>query len=112
LVHARGRGEPGAAAAPLQAEQATSEAGPPKPHWFFVYDVNFLGSHSKVYLYDGDSGSMLVCCRPARSATPSNSRRISLRSTPEITPGRGSRGDRTDIVAIYDTTAGRPSAKS
>ncbi len=43
------------------AEQSFSEKlGAPKPHWFFVYDVNFLGYlDSKVYLFDGDTGSML-----------------------------------------------------
>ena len=36
--------ESAATVAPLQAEQATTEKlGPPKPHWFFIVDVNFLG---------------------------------------------------------------------
>ena len=41
--------------------RATSEKlGAPSPHWFFVYDANFLGYlDSKVYLFDGDTGSML-----------------------------------------------------
>ena len=93
--------------APLQPERATAEKlGPPKPHWFFVYDSNFLGYlDSKVYLFDGDTGSMLGMLSTgmwgnAVEFAPD----FSAIYVPEMYYSRGTRGDRTDIVAIYDTT--------
>jgi methylamine dehydrogenase heavy chain len=95
------------APAPLQAERATAEKlGPPKPHWFFVYDSNFLGYiDSKVYLFDGDTGTMLGMLS---TGTWGNALEFapdfSAIYVPEMYYSRGNRGDRTDIVAIYDTT--------
>ncbi|HET6473105.1 MAG TPA: amine dehydrogenase large subunit, partial [Pseudomonadales bacterium] len=93
--------------APLQPERATAEKlGPPKPHWFFVYDSNFLGYlDSKVYLFDGDTGSMLGMLSTGTWGNAVEfAPNFSAIYVPEMYYSRGSRGDRTDIVAIYDTT--------
>jgi methylamine dehydrogenase heavy chain len=93
--------------APLQPERATAEKlGSPQPHWVFVYDSNFLGYlDSKVYLFDGDTGAMLGMLS---TGTWGNAIELapnfSAIYVPETYYSRGSRGDRTDIVAIYDTT--------
>jgi len=93
--------------APLQPERATAEKlGPPKPHWFFVYDSNFLGYlDSKVYLFDGDAGTMLGMLSTGTWGNAVEfAPNFSAIYVPEMYYSRGSRGDRTDIVAIYDTT--------
>ncbi len=92
--------------APLQPEQTSAETlGPLQPHWLFVNDTNFLGYlDSKVYLFDGDSGAML-----GMLSTGAFSNSIELAPdgstiyVPEIYYSRGSRGERTDIVTLYDT---------
>ena len=43
-----------------RSRRRSEKLGALKPHWFFVYDTNFLGYlDSKVYLFDGDTGTML-----------------------------------------------------
>ena len=98
--------EPAATVAPLQAERTSSaQLGPLQPHWFFAYDTNFLGYlDSKVYLYDGDSGSMLgMLSTGAFGNAVEFAPDFSMIYSPEIYYSRGSRGERTDIVALYDT---------
>jgi len=98
--------EPAAKVAPLQAERTSSaQLGPLQPHWFFAYDTNFLGYlDSKVYLYDGDSGSMLgMLSTGAFGNAVEFAPDFSMIYSPEIYYSRGSRGERTDIVALYDT---------
>ena len=83
----------------------TEKLGALKPHWFFVNDDNFLGYlDSKVYLFDGDSGSMLgMLSTGAWGNAVEFAPDFSAIYVPEMYHSRGSRGDRTDIVAIYDT---------
>jgi methylamine dehydrogenase heavy chain len=98
--------ESATAVAPLQPEQATTEKlGAPKPHWFLVYDTNFLGYlDSKVYLYDGDTGAMLgMLSTGAFGNAVELAPDFSAIYVPEIYYSRGTRGDRTDVVTIYDT---------
>ncbi len=98
--------EPAATVAPLQAEQATSEKlGALKPHWFFVADTNFLGYlDSKEYLYDGDTGAMLgMLSTGAFGNAAEFAPDFSAIYVPEMYYSRGSRGERTDVVTIYDT---------
>ena len=100
--------------APLQAEQSFSEKlGAPAPHWFFVNDVNYVGYlDSKVYLFDGDSGSMLGMLS---TGTWGNAIEFapdfSAIYVPEMYHSRGTRGERTDIVAIYDAKELSPVAE-
>src|SRR5262245_48574336 len=96
----------GVAAAPLQAEQKFTESlGPPGPHWIFVIDVNFTGYlDGKVYLFDADNGAMLgMLSTGAYANTVNFAPDFSAIYVPEIYYSRGTRGERTDIVAIYDT---------
>ncbi len=117
LVAARGSAatEPDAAKiAPLAAEQSFSEKlGTPSPHWFFVNDVNFIGYlDSKVYLFDGDTGSMLGMLS---TGTWGNAVEFAPDASaiyvPEMYHSRGTRGERTDIVAIYDAKELSPIAE-
>jgi methylamine dehydrogenase heavy chain len=101
----------GAAPAPLQAEQARVEKlGPHTPHWFFVYDINFLAEiDSKSYLFDGDTGSMLGMLSTGAWGTAIEfAPDFSAVYVPETYYARGSRGERTDVVTIYDTTELKP----
>ena len=100
--------------APLHAEQSFSEKlGALSPHWFFANDVNYIGYlDSKVYLFDGDSGSMLGMLS---TGTWGNAVEFapdfSAIYVPEMYHSRGTRGERTDIVAIYDAKELRPVAE-
>ena len=116
LVASTSAAEPSAPAKvpPLQPEQASSETlGAPKPHWFFVYDSNFLSYvDSKVYLFDGDTGSMLGMLSTgvfgnATELAPD----FSAIYVPETYYSRGTRGDRADVVTIYDTKELKPSGE-
>ena len=90
----------------LQAEQSFSEKlGAKSPHWFFVMDANYLGYlDTKVYLFDGDTGSMLGMLS---TGTWTNAVEFapdfSAIYVPEMYHGRGTRGERTEVVSIYDT---------
>jgi methylamine dehydrogenase heavy chain len=97
----------GSAAAPLQTERNFAETlGPPSPHWIVVYDVNFAGYlDGKVYLFDADNGAMLGMLSTGAFANAVEfAPEFSAIYVPEIYYSRGTRGERTDIVAIYDTT--------
>jgi methylamine dehydrogenase heavy chain len=94
-------------AEPLQAETYfTEKLGPSTPHWVVVNDLNFIGyMDSKIYVFDGDSGAMLGMLsaggwRGAVELAPDFSEIYS----PETYYERGTRGTRTDVVAVYDTT--------
>jgi len=92
--------------APLQPEQASVEKlSAPSPHWIFVYDINFLGYlDSKVYLFDGDSGSMLgMLSTGAWGNAVEFAPDFSAIYVPEMYYSRGSRGERTEVVTTYDT---------
>ena len=90
----------------LQPEQTSTEKlGPLKPHWIFVNDSNFLGYlDSKIYLFDGDSGSMLgMLSTGAFGNAAEFAPDFSAIYVPEMYYSRGSRGERTEVVSIYDT---------
>jgi methylamine dehydrogenase heavy chain len=97
----------GSGAAPLQAEQKfVEQLGPLMPHWISVYDENFAGYlDGKVYLFDADNGAMLgMLSTGAFGNAVEFAPDFSAIYVPEIYYSRGTRGERTDIVAIYDTT--------
>lgn len=96
-----------ASAQPLEPEQIGVETlGPPSPHWLIANDANFLGyMDSKVYLFDGDSGEMLAMIsaggwRNAVELAPD----LSHIYSPETYYSRLTRGERTDVVTLYDTS--------
>lgn len=78
--------------------------GEPSPHWLIANDANFLGyMDSKVYLFDGDTGRMLGMIsaggyRNAIEVAPDLGRLYS----PETYYTRHTRGERTDVVTLYD----------
>ena len=97
--------------APLLPEQASVEKlGAPSPHWIFVYDVNFLAQiDSKVYLFDGDTGSMLgMLSTGAWGNAIEFAPDLSAIYVPEMYYSRGSRGERTEVVTTYDTKELKP----
>ena len=98
---------PANAAEPLQAESYFTETlGPSTPHWVVVNDMNFIGyMDSKIYLFDGDSGAMLGMLSAGgwRGAVELAADFSEIYS-PETYYERGTRGERTDVITVYDTT--------
>ncbi len=100
-------GVPLYAAEPLQPEVSTVEKlGAPSPHWLLINDMNFLGyMDSKVLLIDTDTGRMLGQMstggyRNAVEIAPDFSHIYS----PETYYPRVTRGDREEVITIYETT--------
>ena len=92
---------------PLQAESYFTETlGPSTPHWVVVNDMNFIGyMDSKIYLFDGDSGAMLgMLSAGGWRGGVELAADFSEIYSPETYYERGTRGKRTDVVAVYDTT--------
>lgn len=92
--------------AELQAEKAGVMQLPakPSPHWVWINDVVFdYMEAGKAYLVDGDSGRFLGLLSTGFNsmvlALPEDYSRI---YSPETYLSRGTRGDRTDIVVVYD----------
>lgn len=89
-------------AEPLSAD----ELPPPGPHWVWVNDMNFFSMpDGQALLVDGDTGRMLGMLSTGNSF---NSILLSkaggLIYSPETYYSRGTRGTRTDVVTLYDTT--------
>lgn len=91
--------------ADIRPETPTVELLPaPHPHWIWVNDVVFPHAEAgKSFLIDGDNGRMLGMLSTGFAfislAIPRDYREI---YSPETYYSRGTRGIRTDIVAIYD----------
>ncbi|MDA1077340.1 MAG: amine dehydrogenase large subunit [Proteobacteria bacterium] len=91
---------------PLEPETISVESlGAHTPHWMVLNDSNFLGyMDSKAYLVDVDSGRTLGMLstggyRGAMEIAPDFSLLYSLETYyPRVT-----RGDRTDVITVYDT---------
>ena len=93
--------------AEIQPETAYIEVLPvkPHPHWVWINDVVFSHAEAgKSFLVDGDSGEMLGMLSTGFAfinlAIPND---YSELYSPETYYSRGSRGERTDIVAVYDS---------
>ena len=76
----------------------------PSPHWMWVNDFVFTHmSDGQAFLVDGDSGTLL-----GQLSTGFGFNRVLVPKSqdvvyaPETYFSRGSRGERTDIVAVYD----------
>ncbi|MFB4204133.1 Aralkylamine dehydrogenase heavy chain [wastewater metagenome] len=104
----------GLANAQLEPEQLSVEELPDaSPHWVFVGDVSFFHMpDSKVVLLNGDAettneaylGMMSTGYNPAIEVAPDGSELYSA----ETYYSRGTRGDREDIVTIFDTHTLKP----
>ena len=93
------------ATASLEAEQIyIQKLTNPQPNWLVVNDPNFLGNmDSKVLLMDAKSGQMLGMLstgawRNAVEVSPNRD----LVYSPETYYSRGTRGEREDVLTIYE----------
>lgn len=102
-------------AAQLKSEQLSVETLPEAlpPHWFWVNDVAF--SHmtdGRAYLIDGDTGRFvgMVSAGFAHGmlALSPDGRRFAL---PATFHARGTRGERTDVITLYDSKDLAPGAE-
>ncbi len=97
----------GPARAELQAEQLSVEALPEKlpPHWVWVNDVAFFNmADGRAYLIDADTGRFAGMVsggygHGTLGLDPRGDRFV----VPATFYSRGSRGDRTDVLTLYDT---------
>jgi len=95
----------GAASAELQVESTSTEKlSNPGPHWMWVSDLMFAAMEGgKAFLVDGDSGQMKGMLSTgyffASALQDSGYKNI---YSPEVYLSRGTRGERTDIIAVYD----------
>jgi methylamine dehydrogenase heavy chain len=93
----------------VSAELAVESAGVAKlpaatPHWVWISDLMFNAMEGgKAFLVDGDSGQMMGMLSTgyffASALQDSDYETI---YSPEVYMSRGTRGERTDIIAIYD----------
>ena len=92
--------------AELAVETPTTRTLPrqPGPHWMWVSDLNFLSMEAgKAFLLDGDSGQVLGMLSTGYFfASAVHSSDSSVIYSPETYLSRGTRGERTDIIAVYD----------
>jgi methylamine dehydrogenase heavy chain len=94
-----------AATAELAVETPTTETlGEASSHWMWVSDLSFAAMEGgKAFLMDGDSGQMMGMLSTgyfyASALQDSDYEHI---YSPETYMSRGTRGERTDIIAIYD----------
>ena len=95
----------GLAADSLEAEQIyVQKLTDPQPNWLVVNDPNFLGNmDSKVLLMDVDSSQMLGTLSTGawRNAVEFSPNR-DLVYSPETYYSRGTRGERVDVITIYE----------
>lgn len=122
--------EPPAQATPAEAPAAAAPSAPrsalepetlrvlqlpsdPSPHRVYVHDVNFDSMiDGRSYVVDGDTGEMLGMLSTGYGGAglvvgPENRALYSI----ETYYSRGSRGDRTDVVTIYDPSTLAPVAE-
>ena len=100
------------ALAELEPETLTTQRLPvePNPHWVWVNDINFYSLlDGKAYLIDGDSGRFLGMLGLGYFHTkilfPADANEI---YTTETYYSRGTRGERTDLIGIYDARDLKP----
>ncbi|MFT4563384.1 MAG: methylamine dehydrogenase heavy chain, partial [Gammaproteobacteria bacterium] len=104
----------GTVGAELQVETPTTATLPaPNAHWMWIGDLNFNAMEAgKAFLVDGDSGQMLGMLSSgyffASALQDSQYKNI---YAPEVYLSRGTRGERTDIIAIYDPKTLEPTAE-
>lgn len=102
-----------AAQVPTDPLTATRLPAASNPHWVWVNDVVFHHmADGKAFLLDGDSGRMLGMLSTGFGfngvVLPKNAAAI---YSPEIYFSRHTRGERTDVVTVYDPRELRPVAE-
>jgi methylamine dehydrogenase heavy chain len=93
-----------AAALPADPIGTVARLSAPSPHWMWINDFVFPHmSDGQALLVDGDSGTFRGLLSTGFGFARINVRRdSSLIYAPETYFSRGTRGDRTDVVSIYD----------
>ncbi|MDP3749562.1 MAG: amine dehydrogenase large subunit [Phenylobacterium sp.] len=93
-------------AAPIEPEELRTETLPAawNPHWIWVNDVSFSRMpDGRAYLIDGDSGRFLGMVSAGYSHTLLQMTPAGAEfAVPSTYYSRGSRGERTDVVTLYD----------
>jgi methylamine dehydrogenase heavy chain len=90
-----------AAEVPVEKIGRVETLGTPSPHWLLVSDLML----NRTALVDLDSGAFLgLLSTGYMSLTAVAPRRGGNLYVPETFYSRGSRGQRTDVVSVYDTT--------
>jgi methylamine dehydrogenase heavy chain len=97
-----------AAEVPVEQPGRVETLGPPAPHWLLVSDI-MLGRSA---LVDLDSGAFLGMLSTGYNAlTAVAPRRGETLYVPETFYSRGSRGERSDVVTVYDARQLAPVAE-
>jgi methylamine dehydrogenase heavy chain len=93
-----------AAALPSEPISVVQKLPAPSPHWMWVNDFVFPHmTDGQAILVDGDSGTFLGLLSTGFGFTRLNLPRDgSIIYSPESYFSRGTRGDRTDVVTLYD----------
>lgn len=83
--------------------------GPPNPHWALI-NAPLYGNFivSQVYLVDGDSASILGMLTTGMISTAAISPDHKRIFTGDTFFSRGTRGTRTDVITIYDSSTLQP----
>ena len=94
------------ATAELAVETPSTKTLPKQPgaHWMWVSDLNFYSMESgRAYLVDGDSAQVMGSLTTGYFwASAVHASDYSVIYSPETYLSRGTRGERVDIIAIYD----------
>ncbi|MFT4583946.1 MAG: methylamine dehydrogenase heavy chain [Gammaproteobacteria bacterium] len=102
------------AVAEIAVETPTTKTlSAPSAHWMWIGDLNFNAMEAgKAFLIDGDSGQMLGMLSTGYffSSALQDSHYKNIYA-PEVYLSRGTRGERTDIIAIYDPKTLEPTAE-
>lgn len=103
------------ARAELQPEELSTETLPEQlpPHWVWVNDVSFFNmADGRAYLIDGDTGRFVAMVSAGYGhATIGLDRRGDRIVVPGTFYSRGSRGDRTDVLTLYEIRSLLPGAE-
>lgn len=85
----------------------------PAPHWVFLYQLTSLGSFapSSVTIFDADSGRILGMLTGGLGSSFAMAPDRSAYYMADTFFSRGSRGERTDVVTIYDGKTLNPSGE-
>jgi len=102
-----------AAQAPPEEGASVAVLPAPAPHWVFLYQQTSLGSFapSSVTIFDGDSHKILGMLTGGLGSSFAIAPDHSAYYMADTFYSRGSRGERTDVVTIYDGKTLNPSGE-
>lgn len=103
----------GVAHAELPAEVPGVAPAPPiSPHWVFLTDAAFMHlTEGKIVIVDGDRGQVVGKLTTGYFANQLLSPDGKLMYVAETFWSRGTRGDRTDVITVYDMTTFLPASE-